>query len=112
MKFLRFTLLAVLVALSTMVFAQNDTQKPNTPKSDAQKSFDAIKTLAGTWNAKLTVDPPMPHMDGKDMPTQISMRVTSRGNALVHEMYAYRSAGRPGSLRSSAHHAVYGRKWP
>src|SRR5438270_499764 len=57
-------------------------------KSAAKKSFDNLKTLAGTWSAKLTVDPPMPHMDGKDTPTQISMRVTSRGNALVHEMYA------------------------
>ena len=88
MKSLRFTLLVLLVSLSTIVFAQNDTLKANTPISDAQKSFDSIKTLAGTWNAKLTVDPPMPHMDGKDMPTQISMRVTSRGNALVHEMHA------------------------
>src|SRR5205823_4382709 len=32
-------------------------------------------------------DPPMPMKD-QDMPGQVSMRVTSRGNSLVHEMYA------------------------
>jgi hypothetical protein len=88
MKSLRFMLLVALMSLSTMIFAQTDTQKSDPPKSDAQKSFETIKTLAGVWSAKLTVDPPMPGMDDKDMPSQISMRVTSRGNALVHEMYA------------------------
>jgi hypothetical protein len=88
MKSLRSMLLVVLVSLSTMMFAQTDTQKPDAQKSDAQKSFDTIKTLAGTWDAKLTIDPPMPNMHDKDTPSQISMRVTSRGNALVHEMYA------------------------
>src|SRR5256886_17031907 len=87
MKSLRFVLSVVLVSLCTMAFAQSDAQKP-VAQSDAQKSFDTLKTLAGIWTAKLTVDPPMPDMNDKDMPGQISMRVTSRGNALVHEMYA------------------------
>ena len=87
MKLFRFTLLAVLVLFSTMTFAQTDTQKPDALKSDAQKSFDTLKNLAGTWSAKLTVDPPMPNMDDK-LPGQVSLRVTSRGNALVHEMYS------------------------
>ncbi len=88
MKSLRFMLSVVLMSLSTVAFAQTDAPKPDAPKSDAQKSFDAIKTLAGIWTAKLTVDPPMPGMNDKDLPGQVSMRVTSRGNALVHEMYA------------------------
>lgn len=88
MKSLRFMLLVFLVSLSTIAFTQTDTQKSQLPKSDAQKSFDTMKGLAGTWNAKVTVDPPMPNMDDKDMASQISIRVTSRGNALVHEMYA------------------------
>src|SRR5437660_8248121 len=87
MESLRFVLSVVLVSLCTMAFAQSDAQKP-VAQSDAQKSFDTLKTLAGIWTAKLTVDPPMPDMNDKDMPGQISMRVTSRGNALVHEMYA------------------------
>jgi len=77
MKPFRFTQLAVLVLFSTMIFAQTETQKSDAQKSDAQKSFDTMKTLAGTWNAKLTVDPPMPNMpqghafadiDARDLP--------------------------------------------
>ncbi len=71
MKPIRFLLSAALLGCSTLAFAQ----------SDAQKSFDQMKSLAGSWEGV---------MDGK--PMQISMRVTSRGNALLHEM---KMAGRP-----------------
>jgi len=71
----------VLTALSAVVFAQ----------SDAQKSFDKLKTLAGTWEGHVTVVPPQPEM-GDGTLTQVSLRVTSRGNALVHEM---KEAGTP-----------------
>jgi hypothetical protein len=71
MKSLRFMLPVVLMLLSTVVFAQ----------SDAQKSFDKLKTLAGSWEGTL---------EGK--PLQVSLRVTSMGNALMHEMTG---AGRP-----------------
>ena len=87
MKFHRFMLSVVLMSLSTVAFAQTDAPKP-VAQSDAQKSFDTIKSLAGVWDAKLTLNPPMPGMNDKDTPGQISMRVTSRGNALVHEMYS------------------------
>jgi hypothetical protein len=82
MKSLRFMLsMVVLMLLSTVGFAQ----------SDAQKSFDKLKTLAGSWEARVTLVPPQPDMaDG--VPMQLSLRVTSRGNALVHEM---REAGKP-----------------
>jgi hypothetical protein len=65
MKSIRFLLSAALLGLSTLAFAQ----------SDAQKSFDQLKSLAGSWEGT---------MDGK--PMQISLRVTSMGNALIHEM--------------------------
>jgi hypothetical protein len=55
-------------------------------ESDAQKSFDQLKTLAGTWQGPATVEPPMEDMKNGAL-MQISLRVTSRGNALVHEMY-------------------------
>jgi len=105
MKSLRFALFLVLMSLSTLAFAQSDAQKidaqsnphahkvvdTSAPKSDAQKSFDTMKTLAGDWEGPVSVDPPQPEMaDGK--PAHISMRVTSRGNALVHEM---QEAGTP-----------------
>ncbi len=50
MKSLRFMLSVVLMSLSTVAFAQ----------SDAQKSFDTMKTLAGKWLGPVTVDPPQP----------------------------------------------------
>jgi hypothetical protein len=94
MKPLRFVLCVVLMSLSTVAFAQSEAQKSSekpAPKSDAQKSFDAMKTLAGDWEGPVTVNPPMPEMsDGK--PLHVTMRVTSRGNALVHEM---QEAGTP-----------------
>ena len=65
MKSLRFLLSVVLMGLSTVAFAQ----------SNAQKSFDELKTLAGSWEGTF---------DGK--PMQVSLRVTSMGNALMHEM--------------------------
>lgn len=54
------------------------------PASEAQKSFTLLKTVAGSWQGMVTVDPPQPDMG--TAPMQITMRVTSRGNALVHEM--------------------------
>ena len=65
MKSLRFMLSVVLMSLSTLALAQ----------SDAQKSFDNLKTLAGSWEGT---------MDGK--PLLVTLRVTSMGSALMHEM--------------------------
>lgn len=84
MKSLRFMLLVVLMSLSTVAFAQSDAQKPVAP-SEAQKSFTLLKTLAGNWHASVTTDPPQKEM-GDGAMAQVSLRVTSRGNALVHEM--------------------------
>jgi hypothetical protein len=65
MKSLRFMLSVVLMSLSTVAFAQ----------SDAQKSFDKLKSLAGSWEGTVA---------GK--PLLVSLRVTSMGFALMHEM--------------------------
>jgi hypothetical protein len=93
MKYLRFMLSAVflMMSLSTVAFAQADAPKAEAPKSEAQKSFDSLKTLAGNWEGSVTVDPPQTGMDmGK--PVHVSLRTTSRGNTLVHEM---QEAGTP-----------------
>jgi hypothetical protein len=87
MKSLRFVLSVLLI--STVVFAQSGAQKP-VVKSDAQKSFDKLKTLAGSWEGKIETLPQQPTLEGKLM--QVSFRVTSMGNALMHEMTG---AGRP-----------------
>jgi hypothetical protein len=80
MKSLRFVLPVVLLSLSAVTFAQ----------SDAQKSFDKLKTLAGSWEGRVTTLPVQP--DINDKPMQAVLRVTSMGNAMMHEM---KGAGRP-----------------
>src|SRR6266581_4964393 len=92
MKSRRFVLSAVLMSLSTVAFAQSDAQKSSVAPvlPEAQKSFATMKSLAGEWEGPVTV-PEMPQMsDGK--PIHVSLRVTSRGNALVHEL---QEAGTP-----------------
>jgi len=85
-----------LMSLSAMAFAQSDAHKmdgPKTlaPKSEAQTSFDTIKTLAGDWEGPVKTDMPVAaKVDIK--PLHVSMRVTSRGNVLVHE---FQEAGTP-----------------
>ncbi len=82
----RIALSLVLVMIAAMAFAADT----NAPQSDAQKSFATLKTLAGTWEGRVTTVPPSPDIDGKTV--QASLRVTSMGNAIVHEMTG---AGRP-----------------
>jgi|SRR6267142_748304 len=89
MKSLRYMLPVVLASLSAMAFAQSDAQRPVAP-TDAQKSFDKLKALAGSWEAHVTTVPQEASIEGQLM--QVSLRVTSMGNALLHEMTA---AGRP-----------------
>ncbi|MGH9493451.1 MAG: hypothetical protein ACRD3B_00535 [Candidatus Sulfotelmatobacter sp.] len=80
MKLLRFALPLILLALSTAAPAQ----------SDAQKSFDKLKALSGSWEGTITTTPPQDEVQGKSV--QLSLRTTSMGNALMHEM---KVAGRP-----------------
>ena len=80
----RIAISAVFVLFATLAFAQHDAPMSDAPKSDAQKSFDQLKTLAGTWEGKVTTTPPHPEMDGSL--GQVNFRVTSMGNALMHDM--------------------------
>jgi hypothetical protein len=95
MKPVRFMLSLVLLSLTTVAFAQSgqsDAQKSSVAPvlSEAQKSFATMKSLAGEWEGPVSV-PEMPEMSGgKAM--HLSLRVTSRGNVLVHEM---QEAGTP-----------------
>ena len=95
MKSLRFMLSVVLLSLTSVAFAQSDTQKSDAQKavapvlSEAQRSFTTMKSLAGEWEGPVTV-PDAPEMSGSKM--HLSLRVTSRGNALVHE---FQEAGTP-----------------
>jgi hypothetical protein len=73
-KFHRPVLTILLVLLSSGAFAQ----------TDAQKSFEKLKTLSGTWEGRVTTNPQDPTVEGKL--TKVSLRTTSLGNALMHEM--------------------------
>jgi hypothetical protein len=90
MKSLRWMLVAALMSVSTLAFAQMDEKMSGAQPSDAQKSFDKLKALAGSWEGTVTTQPPTPEMDGKQV--HASLRVTSMGNAIMHEMTG---AGRP-----------------
>jgi hypothetical protein len=52
--------------------------------SDAQAAFEKLKTLAGSWVGQLTTSPADSEFSGRF--AQFSLRETSRGNALVHEL--------------------------
>jgi hypothetical protein len=69
----------VLLSLSAVAFAQ----------TDAQKSFDTLKTLQGSWQGTL---------DGKSV--NVTMRATSMGNTLMHEV---RLSGQPDDPISMFH---------
>ena len=101
MKSLRLMLSVVLMSLSTVAFAQSDAQQSVSStksaqksmaatQSDAHKSFDKLKTLAGSWQGRIATVPPAPEVEGKFV--QLSLRVTSMGNALMHEI---KVEGRP-----------------
>ena len=75
--------IAVLSACS-LATAQTMQMKDPQKSSEAQKSFDQLKTLAGSWQGQLTTTPHLADMEGKS--PRVTLRVTSRGNALVHEM--------------------------
>lgn len=85
MKSLPLMLGIGVLSLFRLSFAQNPSagQEAMPAKSDAQISFGALKTLAGTWTGSVTTDPPNPEIEGA---IQVTMRVASRGNVLVHEI--------------------------
>jgi hypothetical protein len=80
MKLLR---LISIVMLSACAVAHGQSSDKPVASSDAQKSFDLLKTLAGTWKGPITTDNPA---WGTDQLMPLSIRVASRGNALIHEL--------------------------
>jgi hypothetical protein len=82
----RFLLTLAFLSLSAAAWAQSDMQhkSPDKPApSEAQTSFATMKTFAGEWEGPVTV-PEMPEMSGGKL--HLSLRVTSRGNTIVHEL--------------------------
>ncbi|MDT4967369.1 MAG: hypothetical protein QOJ64_2106 [Acidobacteriota bacterium] len=76
----KLTILIILIAAATVVSAQEmpmpmPVQKTAGSQSDAQKAFEKLKTLAGSWQGSVM-----------GMSIQATIRVTSRGNAILHEV--------------------------
>jgi hypothetical protein len=74
----KLTMLIILAAAATVVSAQEmpmPMPKTAPSQSDAQKAFEKLKTLAGSWQGSVM-----------GMSVQETIRVTSKGNAILHEM--------------------------
>jgi hypothetical protein len=89
MNFWCSTLFVALITLPSLALAQTAAgahthELSSAPAGDTKKAFDTLKTLAGSWAGQLTTTPGVPAVDGKFV--QFSLQVTSRGNAMVHEM--------------------------
>jgi len=72
----KLTMLIILVATAVVALPQQmPMPKASGPQSDAQKAFEKLKTLAGSWEGTYM------GMSGK-----VTIRVTSTGNAILLEM--------------------------
>jgi hypothetical protein len=89
MQSLRSVLFVLLMFPPAVAYAQSDAHtmpaaSDKAAPSDSQHAFDKLKSLAGSWVGRLTTFPAAPEVDGNF--AQFSLRVTSLGNAFVHEM--------------------------
>ena len=73
------------MSIGSLTLAQSSpsAQQGTAAKTDAQRSFGILKSLAGTWSGIVTTAPANPDLDG---PIQVTMRVASGGSVLVHEI--------------------------
>jgi hypothetical protein len=71
----KLTLLIILIATATVALPQQ-TQMPSAsgPQSDAQKAFEKMKTLAGSWDGTVM-----------GIPINFTIRAVSSGTAILHE---------------------------
>ncbi len=70
------TLLICLLAPAAFVFAQGNPPKTAGAQSDAKKAFEKLKTLTGSWQGTIG-----------DLSTQVTIRVTSAGSAIMHDAF-------------------------
>ena len=83
MKRLALILFVVLMSLPTAALAQPEAQPTSVALAPtaAQESFAALKALAGEWEGVVAIAE-MPEMKPR---MHVSIRVTSRGNVVLHE---------------------------
>lgn len=85
MKPISLLMLVLILCLSTIVVSQSATRTPGSQKPDGQQTsaelaFARLKTLAGNWKGEAAMGP------GMKAPVRVSLRVTSGGAAILHEM--------------------------
>jgi hypothetical protein len=68
------TILIILIATAAFALPQMPAPKITGPQSDAQKAFEKMKTLAGSWQGRIG-----------GLSTQVTIRVTSGGGAIMHD---------------------------
>lgn len=71
----KLAILMCLVATAGVALPQQPSKTAVT-ESDAKKAFEKLKTLAGSWEGTIG-----------DLSTQVTIRVTSRGNAIMHDAF-------------------------
>jgi len=88
MKAISFVTCALMLCVSAIAFSQSETHqadgsKPGAQQASAQLAFARLKTLAGNWKGQAAMgsEPGM-----TNAPVRVSLRVTSGGDALMHEM--------------------------
>ena len=87
MKILLLASCALTLSVSPIAWSQTQTREPDGRKPDArqtpaQRAFARLKTLAGNWKGQAAMGPE----PGSGAPVRVSLRVTSGGAALMHEM--------------------------
>ena len=80
---MRLLRLVSIVMLSVCALTHGQSSAKPVAGSDAQRSFDLLKTLAGNWKGPVTTDNPAM---STDQPMPLSIRIASSGNALIHEL--------------------------
>jgi hypothetical protein len=80
MKATSFVTCALILCVSTIALSQSAMQKPDAQPASADQTFARLKTLAGTWKGTAGMGP------GMSAPVRVTLRVTSGGAALMHEM--------------------------
>ena len=69
----KLTLLIIMLATAVVALSQQ-MPKASGPQSDAQKAFEKMKTLAGSWDGTVM-----------GIPINFTIRPVSSGNAILHE---------------------------
>jgi hypothetical protein len=91
--FVTLMLFGSAMALSQSEMHKAPDQRPDAQQASAQLAFARLKTLAGNWKGQATMGP----QPGMSAPVRVSLRVTSGGAALMHEMVPEGRADDPSS---------------